>query len=75
MEQILLIGLGLIAIIIFFKYIELWLSLAAIVGYIANLFAVYEHWHYTLSVGRLAELIGIIVPPLGVITGWIHIFS
>lgn len=43
------------------------------IGYLANFHAVYSHWHYNLSIGRLAEFIGIFIPPLGSITGWIHL--
>lgn len=75
MESIILIMLGIVAIFIFFRFMPIWLSIAAIVGYVANFFAIYEHWNYTLSVGRLAELIGVIFPPVGILTGWIYIFN
>lgn len=46
-----------------------------ITGYIANLNAVYNHWSDPLSLGILAEFIGVIIFPLGIVTGWIHIFN
>lgn len=42
-------------------------------GYILNFHAIYIHWTTPLTLQSLAEFIGVIVFPLGIITGWLHI--
>jgi hypothetical protein len=43
------------------------------IGYLANLSAVYHHWDSVVTIGHLAELIGIVIFPIGIITGYLYI--
>lgn len=43
------------------------------VGYIYNFIALSEHWGDPLTIGNLAEFVGVIIFPLGILTGWIYI--
>lgn len=47
--------------------------ISCIVGYIANFFAIYHHWNLPITIGHLAEFIGIIIFPLGIFTGVIYL--
>lgn len=44
-----------------------------VIGYLANFHAIYSHWNHPLTLGTFAEFAGVFFPPLGVITGIIHI--
>lgn len=46
---------------------------AITICYFSNFHAIYTHWDNVLTVSRAMELIGVIIPPIGVITGLIHI--
>lgn len=58
---------------VFLNLLKILFSTLSIIGYTGNFFAIYNHWSLPLTIQYLAEFVGIIIFPIGIVTGWFHI--